>query len=192
MRNVNFLKPLLAAVVLAALLYSNTVFAGGAAANRGPFSLVTHKGEKVTDQSFLGQYMLVFFGYTHCPDVCPTDLQVISEAMDMLGKDASKIQPLFITLDPERDTEKVMAEYVQHFHPKLIGLTGTNKQTKAAADVYRIQKRIYYPPDGGKKDYLLDHSAAIILVGPDGGGLSMFPHGITPEDIVEDIRGYLK
>ncbi len=122
----------------------------------------------------------------------PTDLQVISEALDMLGKDAGKIQPLFITLDPERDTEKVMAEYVQHFHPKLIGLTGTKSQTKAAADVYRIQKRIYYPLDGDKKDYLLDHSAAIILIGPDGGGLSMFPHGIAPEDIVKDIRSYLK
>ncbi len=187
MRVFKIFKASLVAVVLA-----TSVSTMAEAANRGPFSLVTHKGEKVTDESFLGQYMLVVFGYTHCPDVCPTDLQVISEALDMLGKDAGKIQPLFITLDPERDTEKVMAEYVQHFHPKLIGLTGTKSQTKAAADVYRIQKRIYYPLDGDKKDYLLDHSAAIILIGPDGGGLSMFPHGIAPEDIVKDIRSYLK
>lgn len=162
------------------------------AANRGPFSLVTHKGEKVTDESFLGRYMLVFFGYTNCPDVCPTDLQVMSEAMDMLGVQSKRVQPLFITLDPERDTEEVMADYVRNFHPKLIGLTGTKKQIGAAAKIYGIQKRKFYPPDGDNTDYLLDHSAAIILIGPDGGGLSMFPHGISPEDIVKDIKGYLK
>jgi cytochrome oxidase Cu insertion factor (SCO1/SenC/PrrC family) len=162
------------------------------ASNRGPFELVTHTGKTVTDRDYLGKYMLVYFGYTHCPDVCPIDLQIVSEAVDMLGKDGAKVQPVFVTVDPKRDTVKVMAEYVKHFHPRLIGLTGTSKQVDSAMQIYRMRARKYYPPDGDPGEYLVDHSAAIVLIGPAGGGLSLFPHGITADVIVADIKRFIK
>ncbi len=161
------------------------------ASNRGPFELVTHTGKTVTDRDFLGKYMLVYFGYTHCPDVCPIDLQIVSEAVDMLGKDGDKIQPLFVTVDPKRDTVKVMARYVKHFHPRLIGLTGTKQQVASAAKIYRMQSRRSVSQDAEPGEYLIDHSAATVLIGPNGGGLSLFPHGITAKDIVADIKRYI-
>ena len=161
------------------------------ASNRGPFELVTHNGKTVTDRDYLGKYMLVYFGYTHCPDVCPIDLQIVSEAVDMLGEDGAKVQPLFITVDPARDTVKVMADYVKNFHPRLIGLTGTQQQVASAAKIYRMQSRKSVSQDAEPGEYLIDHSAAIVLIGPDGGGLSLFPHGITAKDIVADIKRYI-
>jgi|TARA_B100000315_G_scaffold242296_1_gene264314 protein SCO1/2 len=162
------------------------------ASNRGPFELITHTGETVTDRDYLGKYMLVYFGYTNCPDVCPIDLQIVSEAVDMLGKDGARVQPLFVTVDPERDTVKVMADYVKHFHPRLIGLTGSKEQIASAANIYRMQSRKYFPADSEKKsDYLVEHSAAMVLIGPDGGGLSLFPHGITANDVVTDIKRFI-
>lgn len=174
------------------------------ASNRGPFTLVDHDGQPVTERAFLGTYMLVFFGYTHCPDVCPTDLQTMSIAMDMLGTAGEKVQPIFITIDPERDSVETMAAYVGNFHPRLVGLTGTRAQVAAAATVYGVRFRKFYPwevdDDGGDGDsenqdgvdYLMDHSASIYLIGPDGGGLSRYPHGILPEDIAADVREFMK
>ncbi|MBT3917454.1 MAG: SCO family protein [Rhodospirillaceae bacterium] len=162
------------------------------ASNRGPFELVTHTGKTVTDRDYLGKYMLVYFGYTHCPDVCPIDLQIVSEAVDMLGKDGAKVQPVFVTVDPKRDTVKVMAEYVKLFHPRLIGLTGTKAQVASAAKIYRMQSRRSVSQNAEPGEYLIDHSAAIVLIGPDGGGLSLFPHGITADVIVADIKRFIK
>jgi len=161
------------------------------ASNRGPFELVTHTGKTVTDRDYLGKYMLVYFGYTHCPDVCPIDLQIVSEAVDLLGKDGAKVQPLFVTVDPKRDTVNVMAKYVKLFHPRLIGLTGTKAQVASAAKIYRMQSRRSVSQDAEPGEYLIDHSAAIVLIGPDGVGLSLFPHGITAKDIVSDIKRYI-
>ena len=115
------------------------------ATNRGAFSLVDHTGRSVTHQDFLGRFMLIFFGYTHCPDICPTDLLVMSQALDMLGAAGERVQPIFITIDPERDTPRVMAEFVAHFHPRLVGLTGAPEQVAAAAEVYRVRYRKFYP-----------------------------------------------
>ncbi|MAF47653.1 MAG: SCO family protein [Rhodospirillaceae bacterium] len=159
--------------------------------NRGPFELVTHRGQAVTNESFLGKFMLVYFGYTHCPDVCPLDLQTVSEAVDMLGGDGDQVRPLFVTVDPKRDTVPVLADYVKNFHPRMIGLTGSAGQIASATRVYRIRARKYFPPDAEDDQYLIGHSAAIVLVGPDGAGLSLYPQGITAEDIAKDIRRFM-
>ena len=99
----------------------------------GPFTLVDQTGKTVTDQDFRGRYMLVFFGFTHCPDICPAELQVMSAALDALGPKADSVVPIFITLDPERDTQAAMAAYVKNFGPRFVGLTGSSEQIAAAA-----------------------------------------------------------
>ncbi|MDP6175112.1 MAG: SCO family protein [Rhodospirillales bacterium] len=188
------MKTLLPAV-LALLL---TAWAPAHGTQRGPFALTDHHGKAVTDRDYLGSYMLVFFGYTHCPDVCPMDLQIISRAMDLLGEKAARVRPLFISVDPARDTPKVMADYVGHFHPRLVGLTGTADQVARAARVYRIQYRKFFPaPDGGedtdnKTDYLMDHSTATILIGPDGAPVGLYPHGMNAKDMAKDLLSVMK
>ena len=181
----------------------------------GPFTLVAHDGKTVTEADFKGQYTLVFFGYTFCPDVCPTSLQTVSEAMDLLGKQGEQVQPLFITVDPERDTFAMLAEYVSNFHPRLIGLSGSREQVAAAAKVYRVSFMKFFPPPGslsgetdeedekdakdddGKEeaedddDYLMNHSAVVYLMGPDGKYLSHFSHQATPDAIAAKIREHL-
>lgn len=151
---------------------------GGSALVGGPFSLLDQTGKRVTDQDFRGRYMLIFFGYTFCPDVCPLELQAISEAIDALPpRVAARIQPIFITVDPARDSVPVMADYVKHFTPSLIGLTGTADEIKAAARAYRV----YYQKaaDGQDADYLMDHSAIIFLMGPKGDYVSHFSAGVS-------------
>jgi protein SCO1/2 len=181
----------------------------------GPFELVAHSGETVTDAAFRGKFMLVFFGYTFCPDVCPTDLQVMSQALDLLGENGEAVQPIFITVDPERDTTEAMSEYVGAFHPRLVGLTGTKKQVAAAAKAYRAAYfKVFYPPfddtedegggeEGGKEaaeedseedneDYLVNHSAFTYLMGPDGRYLTVFPHKTTAEEMAKAIAAELE
>jgi len=177
--------------------------AASPAANRGPFSLIDHHGQPVTDADFLGRYMLVYFGYTHCPDVCPIDLQVMTEAIDLMGEQGEKVQLVFITVDPQRDTVAVMAEYVAALHPRLTGLTGTAEQVAAAAGTYRVQRRKFFPlnlddddqsQDGTAGDnarYLVDHSAAFFLIAPDGGGLVQYAHGMTAAEIAADVRQFI-
>lgn len=173
------------------------------AINRGPFSLVDHRGKAVTDKDFLGKFMLVYFGYTHCPDLCPIDLQVMVQAIDILGEQNEKVQPIFITVDPERDTVEVMADYVRRFHPRLIGLTGTHEQVAAASKTYRVRRMKFFPLEleddekiessatENSSKYVVDHTASFFLVGPDGAGLMQYAHGITPEEIVVDIRRFI-
>ena len=156
----------------------------------GAFSLKDQTGKTRTDTDFHGQLMLVYFGFTYCPDICPTDLQAISLAMDQLGADAAKVQPLFITLDPERDTAEHLAQYVPLFHPRLIGLTGNLSDVAKAADAYRVfHKRV---KTGDKPDdYTLDHTAFIYLVDRDGKYLGFFPPGTDAPRLVEMIRPHL-
>lgn len=168
----------------------------------GPFSLVDHTGRAVTDRDFRGQFMLVFFGYTYCPDLCPVELQYISEAMDALGEAGTKVRPVFITVDPEHDTVEVMADYLSNFHPRLVGLTGTPEQIAAAAKAYLVYYAKFYPApaalggetDGGENasDYLMDHSTFTYLMGPDGRYLAHFSYGTPPEAMAEEIRRYLR
>ncbi|MDP6872488.1 MAG: SCO family protein [Alphaproteobacteria bacterium] len=155
----------------------------------GPFELVDHKGQAVTEADFGGSFMLVFFGYTYCPDVCPTELQVIGEAMDQLGKDGDKVRPLMVTIDPERDTVAVLADYIDNFHPSLTALTGSAEQIKAAARAYRV----YYAknPADEDGDYFMDHSSFVYLMGPDGKYLHHFSPMTTPEDMAAKVRAVI-
>jgi protein SCO1/2 len=133
----------------------------------GPFSLIDGDGHPVTDQTWRGKYMLVYFGYTYCPDVCPTTLSAVADALDKLGPKADRIQPLFITVDPKRDTPSVVKQYAAAFGPRFIGLTGSPEQIAAAAKAYRV----YYAEHRtgpGPDDYSMDHSSVLYLMGPDG------------------------
>ena len=133
----------------------------------GPFSLIDGDGKPVTDQTWHGKYMLVYFGYTFCPDVCPTTLTNLSDALDKLGAKADRIQPLFITVDPKRDTPDVVKQYAAAFGPRIIGLTGSAEQIATAAKEYRV----YYAEHRtgtGPDDYSMDHSSVLYLMGPDG------------------------
>jgi protein SCO1/2 len=133
----------------------------------GPFALIDGDGHKVTDQTWRGKYMLVYFGYTYCPDVCPTTLTNLADALDKLGGKADRVQPLFITVDPKRDTPAVVKQYAAAFGPRFIGLTGSDEQIAAAARAYRVyyaEHRTGPAPD----DYSMDHSSVLYLMGPDG------------------------
>ncbi|MDP7545685.1 MAG: SCO family protein [Alphaproteobacteria bacterium] len=152
----------------------------------GPFELVDHKGQVARDSDFRGKYLLVMFGYTFCPDVCPTELQLITEAMERLGQVRSKVQPLMITVDPERDTVAVLADYMANFHPSLIALTGSTAQVKAAAKAYHVFFAKAPPDEAG--DYFMDHSVFIYLMGPDGKYLHHFAPTTAPQDMADKIR----
>ncbi len=150
--------------------------ATGKALIGGPFTLVDHTGKTVTEKDFLGQYTLVYFGFTNCPDICPAALQTITAALDALGPKAARITPLFITVDPERDTPARLAEYVASFHPRLVGLTGAVAQVKAAAKAYRVY---FEKAATGQEpsDYSVDHSSMTYLMDPRGVYVAHFPHG---------------
>jgi protein SCO1 len=151
----------------------------------GPFALIDHTGKLRTDEDFRGKLLLIYFGYSYCPDVCPTDLQQIGLAVDGLGARAEAVQPLFITLDPERDTAVHLAEYVPLFHPRLIGLTGNAEQIRRVALAYKVYYA-KYPPDSS--DYVIDHSSFIYLVDKAGKYIGFFPPGTTADRMIEIIN----
>ena len=133
----------------------------------GPFSLIDGDGKPVTDQTWRGKYMLVYFGYTFCPDVCPATLNNVADALDKIGPKADRVQPLFVTIDPKRDLPAVVKQYAAAFGPKMIGLTGSAEQVAAVARAYRV----YYAEHrtgAGPDDYTMDHSSVMYLMGPDG------------------------
>jgi protein SCO1/2 len=139
----------------------------------------------VRDTDYRGAYLLVMFGYTSCPDVCPTELQLITEAMEQLGPAARKVQPLMITIDPERDTAALLADYVSNFHPAIIALTGSVDQVKAAAKAYKVFfAKGEVDADG---DYFMDHSSFIYLMSPDGIYLHHFAPSSSPEAMAQKI-----
>ncbi len=149
----------------------------------GPFTLTDHTGKRVTDKDFLGRPMLIFFGFTNCPDICPSGLQVIAAALDKLGDKGAKVTPIFITLDAARDTPEKLAEYVKSFHPRLIGLTGSEAELAAAAKAYRVfaQK---VSDDATPGSYTYDHAAIIYLMGADGNFVTHIPHTTRVEQVV--------
>lgn len=176
------------AIAAYALMSSKLTPTGtGTALVGGPFAMVNQKGDTVTDKSFLGKPMLLFFGFTFCPDVCPTELQVMSAALEELGQAGSDIQPIFVTVDPERDTPEVMANYVSNFGPRLVGLTGNPAQVAEMAGVYRI---FYAKQDNPKdpKNYQMDHSAIIYLMGTDGKFLKHFSYSTDAKALAEGIK----
>jgi protein SCO1/2 len=157
----------------------------------GPFELVTHEGRAATDADYRGRLMIVYFGFTYCPDVCPTGLTAIARALDLLGAGAVNVVPLFVTVDPERDTPEQLKEYVRHFHPRLIGLTGTAEQIAKAAKAYRVYYAKARPQGAPADEYTMDHTAIIYLMGRDGKFISHFSHGTEPEAIAARIRANL-
>ncbi len=182
---------LLIAAGLAAYSLTNRQLAGpagsGVALVGGPFTLTDQDGRKVTEKDFLGKYMLVFFGFTFCPDICPTELQVMSAALDMMGPEAEKIRPVFVTIDPERDTPEVMKAYVANFGPRLTGLTGTPEEIASMARAYRV----YYARAGDKNSpdaYLMDHSTIIYLMAPDGRFVRHFNYTTDAAKLAQELK----
>jgi len=167
------------------------VVTSGKALIGGPFKLIGKDGKTVTDQDFRGRYMLVFFGFTHCPDICPAELQVMATALDDLGSDADKVVPIFISVDPERDTPEVVTVYVKNFGPNFVGLTGSPEAVAEAAKAYRVTYDKYeYEDDAGNSNYSVDHSALAYLMGPDGEFITHIPYGTPPEKMAETLRRY--
>ena len=157
----------------------------------GRFTLISQDGRPVTDADFRGKNILVFFGFTNCPDVCPLTLNNISRAMVLLGADANKIQPLFISVDPLRDTPNVLRQYLKHFDHRIIGLTGTPKQVVAVQRAYRIFAQRRNAVGAGSDDYLMDHTSISYMMGPSGEFKTFFSNGSTPEEFVTKIRQHL-
>ena len=154
----------------------------------GPFALTDQAGAIRRDGDFRGKLMLVYFGFSYCPDICPTDLQEISRALDLLGPAGDIIQPIFVTLDPERDTSAHLAEYVQLFHPRLIGLTGSPAEIRGVADAYKVY---YRKVDTAGGDYTVDHTAYVYLLDQQGRYLGFFPPNTPAERMLTIIRSHL-
>lgn len=155
--------------------------AGGAADIGGPFTLVSETGETVTDADVITEPSLLYFGYTFCPDVCPLDTVRNAEAVAMLEEDGIMVQPVMISVDPERDTPEVMDDFTANIHPRFLGLTGTPEQTDAAARAYRVYYRINR--EGDDPYYLVDHSSFSYLVLPEHGFVEFFNRDVPPADI---------
>jgi len=155
----------------------------------GPFDLIDQNGRHRTDAEFRGKFLLLYFGYTYCPDICPTDLMAISSAINLLGTAGNEVQPIFITVDPERDTVKQLADYVSSFHPRLIGLTGAASDIRKVALAYKVFYAKIEAEHG--EPYAIDHTGFIYLVGRDGKYLGFFPPGTIPERMVEIISQQL-
>ena len=170
-------------------LYSTGNFgAGPASAIGGPFKLVDQNGNTITDADIKGRPFLVFFGYTHCPDVCPTTLFDVSEVMRALGKDADLTGALFITVDPERDTPAVIKDYLSSFDPHLRGATGDRAAVDTVEKAYRVYAK-KVPTEGG--DYTMDHTALVYLMDKQGRFVAPFSLKRRPEDAAAYLRGYL-
>jgi protein SCO1 len=179
-----------ASIVLIIVLVSgrDPVPSAGASAIGGPFSLIDQDGRPVTDKDLRGRPFLVFFGFTHCPDVCPTALFEISEVLGKLGPDAQRVSALFVTIDPERDTPAQMKDYLSSFNPRLVGLTGDPAAIAAVAKEYRVYvKKV--PLDHG--DYTMDHTALVYLMDKDGRFVAPFNLKRSTEDAAADLRRYL-
>lgn len=187
------------AVLFGALLWRAMVSDGlpeptytGEANIRSDFALVDHTGRAVTEADYAGRWQLVFFGFTHCPDVCPTTLAYMATVLDLLGDEADRVAPLFITVDPVRDTVPVMAEYVSAFHPRLIGLTGTEENVATALQAFKVYaEKVDDPaaPDG----YAMAHTGYIYLMDPEGRFVDAYQApDQPPEDLAEEILSQME
>ena len=192
----------LSTILLLLLAFVATACSGGATGEAPPlegaklggsFSLTDQDGRQVTERAFDGKYRIVYFGFTYCPDVCPVDMQVIGQAMRMIEKSdsdlANRLQPIFITVDPERDKPAVLKEYVAAFHPRLIGLTGTPEQIASVAKAYGV----YYArrDEGSSKEYLMDHMRIALLFGPDGKPIAIVPHDKGADGVASELKRWV-
>jgi cytochrome oxidase Cu insertion factor (SCO1/SenC/PrrC family) len=156
----------------------------------GSFALTDQFGKPRTDADFRGQYMLVFFGFTNCPDICPIELQTMSDALDQLGADAAKVTPILITVDPARDTPEALRDYVANFHPRLVALTGSADAIGTVAKSYRVfyAKATGTTAPSDPAAYIMDHTAIVYLIGPDGRYLAHFSPGTKAEAMAQGVR----
>lgn len=166
----------------------------------GEFSLVGAEGETFADRDFHGSYTLIFFGFTHCPGICPTTLLLMQNTLDHLGDAGKKIQPIFISIDPERDTPEITAQYASRFG-RTIGLSGSPEQIKAAADSFKVyytkvpmEEHAGHGEHAGHDmgDYMMDHSGYLFLMGPDGRYLTHFPSSITEQALEEGLKKFIR
>ncbi|HKP25197.1 MAG TPA: SCO family protein [Dongiaceae bacterium] len=155
----------------------------------GPFTLTDQDGSTVTDQTYKGKLMLIYFGFTYCPDACPTALGVMSAALDKLDLAAERVVPILISVDPARDTPQVLKDYVSNFHPRMVGLTGTPEQIAQVAKAYRV----WYEKAAGATsgEYLMNHTVLIYLMDGEGKYLANFGPEATPDQVADEIRKHL-
>ncbi|MDO5528424.1 MAG: SCO family protein [Paracoccus sp. (in: a-proteobacteria)] len=158
--------------------------AGGADSLGGAFTLTDGRGERLTDERVFSKPSILYFGYTYCPDVCPLDVARNAEVVELLGEDNRDVQPVFITVDPRRDTPEVVERFVSNIHPDMIGLTGTQEEVDA---VSRLWRNYYQIRDDGTDNYLVDHLANSYLVLPDDGTVAFFRRDLPPEDMAQQV-----
>jgi len=193
-KNITFTLSLLLAVGIGAFALIQSKNGGGRTTQQsgkaligGAFDLIDHTGKRVSDKDYRGKFMLVYFGFTYCPDVCPTELQHIAGALDVIGEKRRKLMtPLFVTIDPERDTRELMATYVENFHPDIVGLVGTVEKIKAMGKAYRVYfKKVKEKdsPDG----YTMDHSALVFLMDDKGQYVRHFSYGTDSDRMAKGI-----
>jgi protein SCO1/2 len=189
----SFLRVAITALFLGAAAEVGAGTAPPALANlfSGGFDLTDHNGKPRSSEAFRGRFMLIFFGYTYCPTICPTNLQHMTQALELLGSRAKKIQPIFITIDPARDTPGVLKDYLANFGTGFLGLTGTENQIRRVAKSYRVHRRRVIPDKAAPKDYLVDHSSLTLLIGPDGKFRTLFPHDTTGPVMAKRMEKYL-
>jgi protein SCO1/2 len=156
----------------------------------GSWALTDHNGQQVTDKDFTGTYRLMSFGFTYCPDVCPTELKRLSLVLEGLGEDAAAIKPLFVTVDPARDTPDVLKEYLGRFDERFIGLTGTIPQIENMEKIFKVYSA--KAEDSEHTEYMVNHSALVYLIGPDDKVLHLFHSGDTPPQMIALIRQELE
>lgn len=189
------MKRLYLAVLSAALIVAGCAWADTPATEEQTESgivtrylLMDTRGRAVTDQDFPGRFQIIAFGYTFCPDICPTTLAEISLVMEKLGKQADLLQPIFVTVDPERDTPNKLREYTAFFNPRIIGLTGSPELVRRVADHFKVRYEKHWEPGAEKDKYSVDHSAGTYLLGPDGRFLAKFAYATPPLEIADRIR----
>ena len=169
--------------------------AGGAAAGEsahqlgGDFRLTDHRGQPFDSRRLRGQVALIFFGYTSCPDVCPTELLRLRGVLEQLGEQSVRVQPLFVSVDPQRDTAEHLARYVSWFHPRIVGLTGSDAELRAVTA--RFSAGFQRNAAGESGFYTVDHSANLFVIDPAGELATIVPYGLPPEHIVAVVRGLL-
>ncbi len=165
--------------------------AGGAGQIGGPFTLVDETGKTVTDKEVVDQPALIYFGYTFCPDVCPLDAARNAEAVEILESRGKMVKPVFISIDPERDTPEMLAEFTDYLHPRMLGLTGSAEQVKAASKAYRTFYQAQKPAEGEEDLYLVDHSTMSYLTLPEHGFVEFFRRDATAEQMADRIQCFI-
>ena len=165
--------------------------AGGASQIGGDFTLVSETGETVTDKQVIDQPSLIYFGYTFCPDVCPLDNARNAEAVDLLESRGNMVKPVFISIDPKRDTPEVMAEFTDYLHPRMLGLTGSEDQVRATSKAYRTFYQAHEPVEGEEDLYLVDHSTMTYLSLPEHGFVEFFRRDVTPEQMADRVQCFI-